>query len=311
MSAPVLVGDVGGTNARFALSDGQGILREIRTIRAQEHDTFSDALAAYQNEVGGDRSIALAAARIAGAGPVESKGIELTNSPWRILSDEVSNAIGGGPVLLFNDLEAVALALPHLEAGDYSPLGPPVCNALSGPLLALNVGTGFGAAAAFRSGSFWRAAGGEPGHMTFAARTSAEIAMLSGLESIEDVLSGSGLVRVYDAFRAGQGLASEEGPFSSADILARTGEDLVAQQTERFFSDLLARVAGDLVLALGAWGGVFFCGSVAGAWAQQTDTARFRKIFAAKGKMSERMLRVATHSILAAQPALYGLTFVE
>jgi glucokinase len=311
VKAPVLVGDVGGTNARFAISDRAGSLREIRTMRAQEHDTFSDALGAYQNEVGGAQSISLAAARIAGAGPVEPGGIALTNSPWRILSDEVSNAIGGGPVFLFNDLEAVALALPHLEAGDLSPLGPAVCDPLSGPLLALNVGTGFGAATAFVSGSRWYAAGGEPGHMTFAARTSAEIAMLSGLECVEDVLSGSGLVRVYKSLRAGQGLAGEEGHFSAAEILARAGEEPMAQQTERFFADVLARVAGDLVLALGAWGGVFFCGSVARAWAQQTDTTRFRRIFAAKGKMSERMQRVATHTILAEQPALFGLTFAE
>ena len=112
MSGPVLVGDVGGSNARFGLSDGPGQLRAVRSYRAAEHDSFRDAVVGYLADVkDAGAGEGCQAALIAAAGPVESRQIKLTNSPWRIDSTELEEAAGFKTVRLFNDLEAVALAL--------------------------------------------------------------------------------------------------------------------------------------------------------------------------------------------------------
>ena len=77
------------------------------------------------------------------------------------------------------------------------------------------------------------------------------------------------------------------------------------------FGSLLARISGDLVLATGSWGGCYFCGSVFNGWAEHAHAAKFRNIFAEKGKMAARMEHVPTRIIEASQPALLGLSYAR
>ena len=182
-----------------------------------------------------------------------------------------------------------------------------------GNLIAVNVGTGFGAASALKlPGGHWTALATEAGHMTFAARSEAECELLGAAQSIEDFLSGAGVVRFYELLQdmstAATGAAKPE---DSAAVFGLSKDDVTCSKTMRIFSDLLARVAGDLVLTHGAWGGVFLCGSVARGWGGRADATRFREVFESKGKMSKRMRRVPTKLVLAPEPALAGLTHVE
>lgn len=310
MKGPDLVGDVGGTNARFAVSEAPGHLRDVRVYRTAEYASFYDALAAYLSDIGGDQAVACSAARVAAAGPIDESGcIALTNSPWELSEAGLCSAIGGGPARLFNDLEAVALALPHLTHEDYRTIGGQIAEPLSGSLLAVNVGTGFGAAPVFALGEgTWVATASEAGHMTYAARTAAQADIVSEFQSVEDILSGSGLGHLYSVLQRKKAGDGEVRELRSSEVFQNARGDPVARATIEIFGDLLARISGDLVLAHGAWGGVFYCGSVAAAWAQQTDQDRFRDVFEAKGKMSGRMRRVATQLILAPQPALLGLS---
>lgn len=313
MTTSVLLGDVGGTNARFAVSGTPGDVGFVRTFKAADHPRFEDALLKYLAELRAERAVDLEGVRIAAAGPVDAQGeVSLTNSPWKISQSGLCGAAGVKSAELFNDLEAVALALPHLRANDCQDIGACEGPPLAGNLLAVNVGTGFGAAIAVksRSGSDFAVAT-EAGHMSFAAATELEAQLSKSLSSIEDLLSGQGVVDAYRALKTPGG-ESQPGEFAStADVFAAIDSSQTAGQVFEAFNSLLARVSGDLVLATGSWGGCYFCGSVINGWAKHADAETFRRVFADKGKMASRMKQVPTRIIRAEQPALLGLSYAD
>lgn len=304
-----LIVDIGGTNVRFARSLGPGDLSDIKKLSVGGFPTFLASLEAYLD--GMERANCDGAA-IAGAGPVDQGKIVLTNGPWCISAQEVSEALDA-PVALFNDLEAVALSLPHLKEGDLRTLGGAALDLNRRAVrLAINVGTGLGAAGAVPvSESSWVSLASEAGHMSFAAVADDEVAMLGLRESNEDLLSGRGLRWLYSHVRERQGdPAAAVG--EDFKVFAQPATDLAAVEAKRIFTRLLGRISGDLVLATAAWGGAFLCGAVARAWsdvADIEDIEAFRAAFEKKGAMSRRMRGVGTSLIVRPEPALYGLTF--
>ena len=299
-----LVADAGGTNVRFAIADGSGGLTGARRYRVADFPTFGDALAAYRSDAGNVGTVSAAA--IAAAGPVDDGRVKITNNPWSLDRNEIAALLGNVPVVLVNDLEAVAAALPHLPIADIPAFGapPPVRPELR-TMLALNVGTGLGAAAVTRRGARWWTCPSEAGHMTLGLDTADEIALLPKDATIESVLSGDGLARLYAALAGAPTSAC-----NTAIVLARAGDDPNAARAVGLFTDVLGRIAGDLVLATCAWGGVYLCGSVAVAWSAIADIARFRAQFTNKGPMHGRMLQVPAAVIRRENVALTGLAMM-
>lgn len=301
-----LVADVGGTNVRIARSRGPGDLRDVKRLSAREFPTFLAALDAY---LGGLGRADCDGAAIAAAGPIRAGEVKLTNGPWCISASDVSAALGGGSVALFNDLEAVAFALPHLKSNDLRALGGPGTDLdIRATRLAVNVGTGLGAAAAIPFEGGWAYTASEAGHMSFAAAIDDEVQFIRSFESIEDLLSGRGVRRLYQNLRDRQREACDA-LAEDFDVFAQPETDRAATEVRQIFNRLLARVSGDLVLATAAWGGIFLCGSVARAWSEGADTKAFREAFEKKGAMSARMKDVGTSLITLPEPALHGLTF--
>ncbi|HWV83215.1 MAG TPA: ROK family protein [Hyphomicrobiaceae bacterium] len=305
-----IVADVGGTNSRFGISAGPGDLGEVRIYPTSGEAAFTDALATYVSDIGAHvASGCCDSVCIAAAGPVDAGSVRLTNAAWSISAREVSQFLGGVPVALVNDLEAVGLLLPHLQPSQVAPVGDTGKAALTGNRIAVNVGTGFGAATAVRSGEGrWAIAAGEAGHMSLALASAEEAAVLGSGATIEDFVSGAGVARLYAAHL--QEKKSETGRSADA-IFAAVGRDPAAARTAAMLSRLLGRVTGDLVLATAAWDGVFLCGSVARAWLDIADIRVFRSAFENKGPMRDRMARVPTFLISQAEPALMGLTHAE
>src|SRR5690606_34279942 len=116
---------------------------------------------------------------------------------------EASRMLGGAPVRVLNDLEAVALGLPGLAPEDVEPLGDlpaarvPAVGAL--PVRAANLGTGCGAAVAIPTPGGWIALGTEAGHMSLVPATPGEDALLRAVRSVEDAFSGPGYARLFGA----------------------------------------------------------------------------------------------------------------
>jgi glucokinase len=158
------------------------------------------------------------------------------------------------------------------------------------------VGTGFGAAAAVVSDDGVTVVSGEPGHMVLTDPA-------YGVETVEEALSGAGVLRLY---RQRGGVQAQ----TSSAVLASATGDPIARVVADDLARLMGRVAGDLALALGAWGGVYFTGSVALALLDSADQRLVREAFAAKGAMRARMTAVPVHRLTVAEPALIGLSHV-
>lgn len=308
MSPQRLVADVGGTNVRFAIADDDGRLDRVQIFQVADFPTFLDALSAYRSAAGGLSEVKTCA--VAAAGPVDGDIVKLTNNAWIVDRAKVSVLIGGAPVALVNDLEAVAAALPHFASDDLAAIGAPApLRPERRTMLAVNVGTGFGAASAIWREGRWYTCPSEAGHMTLGPVALGHVEAIAALPadaSVESVLSGSGLARLHERLAGGRMAATPE----AADVLAQSGRDAAAARTVDAFTALLGRVAGDLALATCAWGGVYFCGSVAVAWSAIADAGRFRAEFARKGVMSTRMRQVPTAVIRRDLAALYGLAMM-
>jgi len=301
-----LVGDAGGSNVRFARASAGNVLAERRTYSVPHHASFYDALRLYLAETGGPEGCASAAVGV--AGPVDEGRVKLTNAPWTIDARDTAQALGGAPTQLVNDLQAVALALPHLTEAELLPLGGAVRgSAPRQTMLALNVGTGFGGASCIPSRDSWMTVGSEPGHMTFGATDADQLGVIQGCASVEHLFSGRGVEALYARLAARRGHGGGA-PLKAAAIFANAAADAVAAETVQHFSVLLGRIAGDLVLAAGAWGGVYLCGSVVQGWAAVAGKEDFRAQFEAKGPMSARMQGVFSGVIRHDDVSLAGLT---
>lgn len=305
-----LLADIGGTNARFAYGTAEGAITAFEQCRVADFPTFEAALETWLSGAGAGFRPRWAA--IAAAGPVIEGEVKLTNAPWRLRAADISDCLGGAKVSLFNDLEAVGHALPHLSADDVVAVASAMPPPGAARRLAVNVGTGFGAAVAIplKSGG-WTVCSSEAGHMTLGAGTGDEAPVLQrlasgGPASVEDALSGAGLVALYRALADAHGEAA-----TPEAVFARSHEDTAARKAVALFTRWLGRVAGDLALATASWGGVYLTGGLIRSWRPVGDLAAFRAAFEAKGKMRARMAAVPTVAITHEQVALLGLAHAE
>lgn len=305
MSATRLLADIGGTNARFARCNEAGEIFGRRAYLVAEAD-FSSTLARYLAETA-DLGMPASAA-LAAAGPVRRRVIKLTNADWIVSADAVAAVIGDVPVGIFNDLEAVAMSLPHLTGDDVSPLpGPLIDRSGHDRMLAVNVGTGFGAASVAPIEGHWVAAPSEAGHMSFGATKPEELALLGGKTgfTVEHVLSGPGLLALYRRHSANLGTVAVAE--TAEEVFGRAKSDRAAADTLDYFTIWLARASRNLVLATASWGGVYFVGSVAQSWAGLVALELFREHFVDGGKMAALLAETPLAVVLNDDPALLGL----
>ena len=294
-----LIADIGGTNARFALAGPDGV-RDVEVLPVADFADFGAALAAYLRP--GREVAGLTGAAIAAAGPRDGEAIRLTNAPWRIEAGAVSQALGGVPVRLLNDLEAVALGLPALGPGDVEVIAGAPASPEAGPprpMLAANIGTGFGAAVAVPlPGGGWAVLGAEPGHMTLTPATPSEEGLLRVVHSVEEAFSGPGYARLFGA------------PVRDGGETVHPLREEAAGDDRRLYSRIFGRFLGDLVLATGTWGGVWLCGGVTTDFTRIFEVDEVLRAFRKKGKMSARMERVPLSRITAEAPAFRSLATV-
>lgn len=300
----MLIADIGGTRARFALSPTLGQLGDVLEL-STDAQSFEDALAEALAVLAPDVPPLRAAFAVAGT---EQDGrVPLTNAGWVLDAAAIQAAFDFESVTLINDFEAIAHALPILRDEDRQRLGSGVPEA-DAPMLVLGPGTGLGVASAVPDffGN-WRVLSGEGGHVTLAARTDAEASVLAALRSsyahvsAERVLSGPGLSELHET------LCGESRSAASIATAANAG-NAKALASVRMFTGFLATVAGDAALTLGARGGVYLTGGVLAGLGDSFDAAAFLARFADKGRFADYLSAIPVYRIGHAQPGLLGLT---
>jgi glucokinase len=305
-----LVGDVGGTNARFAVVDAQGHIRNPRSFANKDYRSLTDIMAEYiETTVGRKRP---PRAVIAVAGPVLDGEIEFTNLDWVVSEGDLLAHFEFEAVELINDFAAQALACPLLEGPDLRTLGPALPKGPHDcPMVALGAGTGFGVAALARSERGDLAIATEGGHAAFAPNDDVEVAVLKrlaekyGRVSIERLLSGQGLYDLYCALAEQQGMAAVLPDETAVTTEGLVGDPLAAATLERF-GGILGAVAGDLALTFGARGGIFVSGGIAPRIAEKLAAGPFRKRFEDKGRLSDYVAAIPTYLVLHPYPAIVG-----
>ena len=310
----LLVGDIGGTHARFALAefDGKGapVIHDERKLVCAEFNSVEEALDQYLGERAGKARIRCAS--LAVAGPVTSGSVEFTNSGWHVSATRIRAELDLERAMLINDLEAVVRAWPHLQDSDIEDLfASPVRTPHGKTSVVIGIGTGFGMSV-IPNGDPTQVISTEAGHTSFAPSTPWENEVLQvfwkrlGRVSVERLVSGRGLADLYQTIAEIEGRTVEER--SASDIARRAGKgwDRIAKLSVRMFCELLGSVAGDCALVTGARAGVHLRGALVDSIAPILKRGRFRTRFEDKGRMRAYLEAVPTHLIVHPEPALLG-----
>lgn len=306
----LLVGDIGGTNARFAMwHDNQ--LQAVKVLATADHDSPEQAIEAYLASQGIPRG-GLAAVCLAVAGPVSGDEFRFTNnSHWHLSRRAFCQALQVEHLLLINDFSAMALGMTRLRAGEYRQVCPGQTDP-SRPALVIGPGTGLGVGSLLRQDNqHWLALPGEGGHVDLPVSNAREAAIHQqmhrqiGHVSAEMVLSGGGLVRLYQAMCALDGDTPRHKTPAHITDAALGGEPQARAVIEQFCR-FLGRVAGNAVLTLGARGGVYIVGGVVPRFAELFLRSGFAASFVDKGCMSGYFEGVPVWLVTAELSGLLG-----
>jgi len=311
---PVLLGDIGGTNARFAILAGNGEpARPLPSTLTAEHASPVEAIGCAL-AAGGAPSPR--SALIAVATRVDGTRVRLTNAHWTVDAAEIGGRFGLSRVVLVNDYVPMAASLTMLRDADLARLGPePAPDAVrgAGAKLVLGPGTGLGVAALLPFGERLVLQATEAGHVEFGPSDAREAALWAQLERVggrvtaETLLSGPGLMRLYRALSRTSGRFGALRTPEAVALAGVSGREDLAGDTLAVFARLLGRFAGDLALVFGATGGVFISGGMAPTIADSLKAGPFRQGFEDKAPYAELMRRIPTEVIMRPAPAFAGL----
>jgi len=314
--ACLLIGDIGGTNARFALANiGSPGFAEAHTLKCDDFESADAAIKQYLESVGASSPSVIC---LAAAGPIIDGRVRFTNNHWEIAADELAAEFSIEGVQLLNDFEAIAYSVPLLTADDCMPLGLPEPAQLDGEHYMVGVigpGTGLGAVGLRKYGNVLLPIAGEAGHGGFAPETQVQMDILRALRqrfdrvSSERLVSGPGVENIYWALMRIHG--EKRAHLSAAEIFTAALEntDPLASEAVQMFFEVFGQVAGDLALTLGAEDGILVAGGISKRYPDLLKNSGFRAGFENKGRYRSLMERIPTQLILHDQPGLLGAAY--
>ncbi|KAG1402127.1 hypothetical protein G6F59_012940 [Rhizopus arrhizus] len=314
-SQPVLVADIGGTNARFALADTSldaPLLKDsIREYAVAEFPSLGDAARHHLEQIGASAGRGVFAV----AGRVDGDEARITNHPWVISRSRTAAMLGFDELHLINDFAAQAMAISLLQPEDVIQVGgaawvpgkpgQPRNYAVIGP------GTGLGVGGLILRHGRCYPLETEGGHVSFPPGTPEEIRILEilseqfGRVSNERLICGPGLVNIHRAVCEMAGI--DPGQLQPVDVTARALHgDPQAMRTVDVFCAVFGAIAGDLVLTQGAWDGVFLTGGLTPKMLDSLQHSGFRQRFEHKGRFSSIMARVPSLAVMHPHAGLLG-----
>lgn len=318
----ILAGDIGGTKALLLLASvRQGRLLPLleRRYSVASFGNFAAMLARFLEECREHRGCdtRVSAACFGAAGPASANRIQMTNLPWCLDADAVAAQFGIGRVLMVNDFEAAAKGVEALAPGDTAVLqrGEPLAGAAR---VVIGAGTGLGVAYALPRGRSYRIIAGEGGHAGFAPADAEQMRLWQALHgelgrvSVEHVVSGAGLVRIYEFLRA----EMRESPGFDESVRGE-GAAAISRHALEFDDPLACRAldlfiacygaaAGDHALAVMARGGVYIAGGIARKIFSRLAAGGFLAAFNAKGVHAELNLRIPVKVVTTERLGLLG-----
>jgi len=321
----LLVGDVGGTNARFSVfergvaSVAEPPVAAISLPTAEFSDTEALVREAHRALVrAAHEALArenISAAAIAIAGPVQQGAGQLTNGVLDFSEPLLGDWLGC-PVRLVNDFYAVAASIhddtPVLNVGTSLAARADV-RAVIGP------GTGLGMGYLVPpevARADWQVVASEGGNADFAPVDALELELLAILQrsftpvSIETLVSGRGLPNLYTALCELWGAPAEHTTAAAISDAALAfdagGGDSLSHKTLELFCAMLGTAAGNFALSVGARGGVYLAGGILPRMQAFFLASDFRRRFEDRGALAEFNQQIPTFLVLDPEPGLSG-----
>ncbi len=307
-----LIGDIGGTNARFALLES-GVISRGRDFACAGYPDIASAIETYLRDAGVDKGAARPLeAALAVATPLTGDVLHMTNNPWQFSLAETRRRLRLERLMALNDFTALAMSLTALDPADLEQVGGGAA-VTGGPIALLGAGTGLGVSGLIPAAGVYVPLQGEGGHVTLFATNEREQAAITILQrrfqhvSAERVLSGPGLVNLHESLCVLAGVEPE--PLDPEEIARRglANTDPLCRETLDLFCAFFGGVAGNLALTLGAVGGVYIGGGIIPRWGAFFANSLFRERFAAKGRYADYLSLIPAFVIHAKRPAFLGL----
>ncbi|MFM2483886.1 glucokinase [Celerinatantimonas yamalensis] len=308
MTKTGLIADVGGTNIRLALVEHQtGAIQYIQKYRCSEFPSIEDAVRTYLDDI----NEAPQEACFAIACPTSNDWISMTNHSWAFSRSETQRNLELNNFWVINDFTANSMSLPTLTEAQKIQIGGSDVDPLA-PITIYGPGTGLGVAHLIQQEGRYIPIACEGGHADFAPISELEVELLSFLKgrfgrvSNERILSGPGLVNIYEALCHIHQKPAQQ--YQPADVSAKglSGEDSICRQALSMFCQMMGSFGGNLALMLGAFGGVYIAGGVVGNFVDYFLASDFRNRFEEKGRFSRYCSQIPVYLITAEQPGLQG-----
>jgi len=322
----LIVGDIGGTKTLLALIAPGGdphMPVATREYPSTAYPTLAPIIRAFLTETDlKDTGRTATHACLAVPGPVMAGKSHPTNLPWSLSEANLARDLGLARVLLLNDLQATAMAIPHLGPGDAETLNPGVPDP-AGPIAVIAPGTGLGEAFLIRAAGGPIACATEGGHASFAPTNDREISLLRHLQHIhgavsaERVCSGPGIANIYSFLRAegeipeapaiADAIADAQDPTPAIAQAGLAGDPLARAALDMFVA-ILGAEAGNLALKTLATGGVYLAGGIPRRLLALLRGLDFQAAFTRKGRLEDVLRAMPIHVILA-PAALLGAAY--
>jgi len=312
----LLIGDIGGTNARFALAEPlvPGFSRQ-KSYDCANFETADLAIRAYLDDVDSPQPVVIC---LAVAGPVINDAARLTNGNWSFDSASLCETFSCTAVGLLNDFGAIAYSIPYLADHDSLPLGFPDTPAIDAERYSFGIvgpGTGLGYAALYRREGIQVPITGEGGLLGFAPESQLQLDVWLALRkrfervTYEHLVSGPGMENIYWALTEIDD--EQQTQPAAAEIFERAerGCDQRAGVAVQLFFELLGQVAGNVAISMSTFDGVYIAGGIAKRYPDILENSRFRAGFENMGPHRSLMEKIPTRLITHENPGLLGASY--
>ena len=318
----VLAGDIGGSKTNLGLYVPGKTRPKVR-VTATFPSKSADRLEAIIVQMLVRHPARIKTACFGIAGPVINGVCRTTNLPWVVSEKQLQKRFGWSKVRLINDLEATARAVPFLNHHEVKALNDArVRRNRNIGLVA--PGTGLGQSLLAFSEGRYRPVASEGGHTGFAPSDESELDLWQylharfGYVSQERVLSGRGLVNIYD-WLLSRGTFAESSVIREAiqesdpaRVIAENAiksNDPLCKAALLRFCRIFGSVAGNLALTGVTTGGIFLGGGIPPKILPMLEEGHFMAAFNAKGRFEEFMKKIAVRVILNDKASLLGAAY--
>ena len=301
------VADVGGTNIRLARVTDTGVT-DIKKYRCRDFASIDLAIQAYFDE---HSDYQFTQGCIAIACPVLGDQVEMTNHSWVFSQQALQSQLRLTSLYVINDFTAVAHSLPTLSDAQVIQIGQGTTKP-QGNIAVFGPGTGLGVEHITMTAAGWQTLDGEGGHTDFAPVDETDIIIWRHLQkshgraSAEEVMSGRGIMNIYQALAEAQG--AEVVYTDPAQVTERALDQScgICEATLTQFCRIMGSFAGNLALNMATTGGVFIGGGIANRFADFIERSDFRARFEAKGQMKHYVKDIPTYLIAEPDHGLLG-----